>query len=842
MECAAASGTARQVRMASASSGTLRGECERAMRCFMDLRSLEAIERLGHASGPWAESSHGAAAALPMKFLADVLVRMGLYKLAGHCIGRVLAMRGVSADVRAETELIRAGMKLETDGWRRALQIVRRAELALCARWMVASARARIHCARGNLRAAERCLRVARDEGGPPLPLDLIGARILLESGKCDAALGALSACRRRCERPGFSYLLAEIGVEESEAHFRTGNYDLALDALRKVMEAVRRGRGGVPYLEARACLLMSKACLRSGKLDQSRKFLEWSQRAVKTYGWGGCALAREVRVWEGVALGSAGDHGPSLASFRAAEGGASRSSPLTARFSAELNYYRGEELEKTNPRSAVRCYAACFRRAPRAHWTMVSSMGRVAVVFHKMGMLGTARDRFCDFQRLLFAYLKNFSRCGSMESFRNAYGVVFDYSIFTCIRMRRMDLAVAAIDASRSICCGAAQRLSAGAYFSQVGVLPAGRTVLLFHRYGRSKLIRVVLRNGKQELADYVQFDEGRVQRACRTYGRKIDCLFSVGASGGVRWELPVALEGLRGTARALREANEYMYDLLVRGAEPFLPTGPEDPFVIVPHGILFYVPFACLRDRKTGKYMLEKYAFSVSASLFAHGASERALLRGRIARMGHGARRRTPGLLVGPSGEGADLRDIVKRSGRGLALAVGRSFGSESFRRELAASLPDFIYFGTHEIRAKSKGMEPRYKSTGGVGLPAGGYLGPGDFERENLIGVKFAFLNTCNSLLGCVTANGDVLGLRRSLQSAGVPLVIGAVTYLHDYVARFVAREFFKNLYVGRMSKVQSLRAAMMKLAVAGGPEGARVRDLTSLWAAYQCYGSE
>ena len=80
---------------------------------------------------------------------------------------------------------------------------------------------------------------------------------------------------------------------------------------------------------------------------------------------------------------------------------------------------------------------------------------------------------------------------------------------------------------------------------------------------------------------------------------------------------------EGLSGELGRQRrdEAADLLHGLNAALIEPlddkgFLPVVPNELITIIPHGVLFGVPFAALRD-KTGRYFIEKHSVAYATAL---------------------------------------------------------------------------------------------------------------------------------------------------------------------------------------------------------------------------------
>ena len=75
------------------------------------------------------------------------------------------------------------------------------------------------------------------------------------------------------------------------------------------------------------------------------------------------------------------------------------------------------------------------------------------------------------------------------------------------------------------------------------------------------------------------------------------------------------------------------------------------------------------------------------------------------------------------------------------------------------------------------------------------------------------ELVVLSGCDTGLGKITGDG-VIGLSRSLISAGTPSVLVSLWKVPDDSTSFLMQEFYKNLQQGKLNKAQALRQAMLE----------------------------
>ena len=75
------------------------------------------------------------------------------------------------------------------------------------------------------------------------------------------------------------------------------------------------------------------------------------------------------------------------------------------------------------------------------------------------------------------------------------------------------------------------------------------------------------------------------------------------------------------------------------------------------------------------------------------------------------------------------------------------------------------------------------------------------------------ELVVLSACDTGRGKITGDG-VIGLSRSLITAGVPSVLVSLWQVPDASTSFLMQEFYNNLQQGKLNKAQALRQAMLE----------------------------
>jgi CHAT domain-containing protein len=300
-----------------------------------------------------------------------------------------------------------------------------------------------------------------------------------------------------------------------------------------------------------------------------------------------------------------------------------------------------------------------------------------------------------------------------------------------------------------------------------------------------------------------------------------------------------PVSVENLRSRVRLARE-------LLSRsssGDEPVLralhaaliapaqlpPTTRR--LIVVQHDVLAYLPFAALRDERTGRYLVESYSV-----VHAPSAIALAELRGRAAREPDVRDAVVfapfPEQLPATAVEADALRRTV-----GAEVRIGRSASEEQFRRALGRAAP--VHAASHGVLNAHNPLFSRIEFTSGA---RGGHENDGRLEVHELLDLRIAsplvFLSGCETGLGAVGSTDfargeDFATLAQAFLVAGAQNVVATLWRVEDAGAAAFAERFYTHLT--GVSPAEALAAAQRSL----------LQDSTYrapfYWAAYTLTGS-
>jgi CHAT domain-containing protein len=223
----------------------------------------------------------------------------------------------------------------------------------------------------------------------------------------------------------------------------------------------------------------------------------------------------------------------------------------------------------------------------------------------------------------------------------------------------------------------------------------------------------------------------------------------------------------------------------------------------VIVPHGVLHYLPFTALRS-SSGKWVVEDFAVSTlpSASVLRY-----------LTDKGVGAPARA--LVVGNPDLGVDLalpwaereaRMVGQREPGSTVLVRGDATEAEA--KKLLESV-GLIHFATHGELNENDPL-----SSAVLLVPGGGE--DGRLEVREVFGLdlhaRLVVLSACETGLGKLSRGDELVGLQRAFLYAGTPAVVTTLWKVDDRASYELIRAFYNHL--GGAGPVEALRQAQIE----------------------------
>jgi CHAT domain-containing protein/Tfp pilus assembly protein PilF len=259
-------------------------------------------------------------------------------------------------------------------------------------------------------------------------------------------------------------------------------------------------------------------------------------------------------------------------------------------------------------------------------------------------------------------------------------------------------------------------------------------------------------------------------------------------------------------------------LHKILIEPITQYLPTNPNDRVIFVPQNELFLVPFPALQDT-SGKYLIQKHTILTAPSI-------------QVLQLTHEKRQAVSGdgvLVVGnptmPSvtttvGEASQpLTNLPGAQKEATAIAellnTKALTGKQATKAAILPKLSNarIIHLATHGLLDDFRGLGV----PGAIALaPNGtGELNDGLLTSNEIFDLKLnaelVVLSACDTGRGRVTGDG-VIGLSRSLITAGVPSVIVSLWSVPDAPTASLMTQFYQNLQKNP-DKAQALRQAML-----------------------------
>ncbi len=226
-------------------------------------------------------------------------------------------------------------------------------------------------------------------------------------------------------------------------------------------------------------------------------------------------------------------------------------------------------------------------------------------------------------------------------------------------------------------------------------------------------------------------------------------------------------------------------------------------DRLLVVPHGVLHYVPFVALRT-PAGRWVVEDFVVSTLPS-----ASVLKYLIDKGADASHGT------LAVGNPDVGAGL--VLRWAEREARLVGQRDAGATVLVRSDATELQvkklaetaGLVHFATHGELNESDPL-----SSALLLVPGGGE--DGRLEVRELFGLdlhaRLVVLSACETGLGKLSSGDELVGLQRAFLYAGTPAVVTTLWSVDDRASYELMRAFYNRL--GDAGPAAALRQAQLE----------------------------
>jgi CHAT domain-containing protein/tetratricopeptide (TPR) repeat protein len=269
-------------------------------------------------------------------------------------------------------------------------------------------------------------------------------------------------------------------------------------------------------------------------------------------------------------------------------------------------------------------------------------------------------------------------------------------------------------------------------------------------------------------------------------------------------------------------------LHKLLIEPIADFLPKEPNAHVIFIPQSFLFLVPFPALQDAN-GKYLIEKHTILSAPSIqvldltqkrttgIFYGGSN-ALIVGNPTMPSLATHSGEPEQKL-PSLPGAEQEAIAIAH----LLKTQAIIGDRATKRAILQKMPSsrIIHLATHGLLDELRGLNsaialapdppssPPYQ--GGRGKVNGFLTAEEILDTKIKLNAELVVLSACDTGRGKITGDG-IVGLSRSLISAGVKSVVVSLWSVPDAPTAFLMTEFYRQMQQ-QPDKARSLRKAML-----------------------------
>lgn len=265
-----------------------------------------------------------------------------------------------------------------------------------------------------------------------------------------------------------------------------------------------------------------------------------------------------------------------------------------------------------------------------------------------------------------------------------------------------------------------------------------------------------------------------------------------------------------------------QQLHQILIQPIAKFLPSNPNERVIFIPQNELFLIPFVALQDEQ-GKYLIEKHTILTAPAIqvlqLTHQqrqqieAIHKSPLQGKdVLVMGN------PTMPSIPDSTGK-LEQLDSLPGAEIeAKAIAQLFHTQAITGKDATKAAILQQLKTSRIvHLATHGLLDDFKL---LGLPGAIALAPANNDNGLLTSSEIFDLKLNSELVvlsACDTGRGDikgdgVIGLSRSLISAGVPSIIVSLWSIPDAPTAALMTEFYRQIQQNP-DKAQALRQAML-----------------------------
>ncbi|HBK63720.1 MAG TPA: Fis family transcriptional regulator, partial [Cyanobacteria bacterium UBA11166] len=259
-----------------------------------------------------------------------------------------------------------------------------------------------------------------------------------------------------------------------------------------------------------------------------------------------------------------------------------------------------------------------------------------------------------------------------------------------------------------------------------------------------------------------------------------------------------------------------QQLYQILIKPIADILPTQPNAHVIFIPQKSLFLVPFPALKD-EAGNYLIDKYTILTAPSIQVLELTHQAAIKNKQLLTGNPLIVGNPTMpKVAPYPGEAPQQLSPLPNAEAEAKAIASLFKTQALTGNQATETvvvekmqqAKIVHLATHGLLDDIRGIGSAIALT-----PSG--KDDGLLTAEEILDMKInaqlVVLSACDTGRGKITGDG-VVGLSRSLVSAGVSSVIVSIWSVPDAPTADLMTEFYQN-WQKQPDMAQALRQAML-----------------------------
>lgn len=267
----------------------------------------------------------------------------------------------------------------------------------------------------------------------------------------------------------------------------------------------------------------------------------------------------------------------------------------------------------------------------------------------------------------------------------------------------------------------------------------------------------------------------------------------------------------------RSNHPSLQQLHQLLIQPIADLLPNDPNSRVIFIPQDELFLVPFAALQDTQ-GNFLVEKHTILTAPAIQILD----------LTRQRRGLNRQDKSALVvgnptmpkvslvpGEAPQQLSALPEAEKEAQLIAQMLGTKalIGNQATKATVLSQLPkvNIIHLATHGLLDDRRGLGSSIALAPDVEKQEGNGLLTADEILNLQLNAELVVLSACNTGTGEITGDG-VIGLSRSLISAGVASVLVSLWTVPDAPTASLMTEFYRN-WQQQPDKAVALRQGML-----------------------------